>query len=86
MPHRPQQWRQAVDQRGVTLASVRTPLVCLPALLAVLAVAAPAAEAKAKSRGTVCAASAGALRPSPLRACVRTRKAPRALPTRRTGA
>ena len=70
---------------SVTLRSVRIPLLCLVALLAVLAVAAvaPAAEAKSKSRGTPCAASAGALRPSPLRACVRTRKAPRALPSAR---
>ena len=56
------------------------------AMLAVLMVAAPGADAKAKSRGTVCAASAGALRPSPLRACVRTRKAPRALPSARMSA
>jgi hypothetical protein len=52
-------------------------------MLAVLVVAAPAADAKSKSRGTPCAVSAGALRPSPLRACVRTRKAPRALPSAR---
>jgi hypothetical protein len=66
---------------GVTLPSIRIPVVCLLAMLAVLMVAAPGADAKGKSRGTVCAASAGALRPSPLRACVRTRKAPRALPS-----
>jgi hypothetical protein len=44
-------------------------------------VAAPAADAKGKPRGTQCAVSAGALRPSPLRACVRVRKAPKALPS-----
>ena len=68
---------------SVTLPSVRIPLLCLVAMLAVLAVAAaaPAADAKGKSRGTPCAASAGALRPSPLRACVRVRKAPQALPS-----
>ena len=65
----------------MTLPSIRIPLVCVPAMLAVLVVAAPAAEAKGKSRGAVCAASAGALRPSPLRACVRVRKAPKALPS-----
>jgi hypothetical protein len=59
---------------------VRIPLVCLVAVLAVAAVA-PAADAKSKSRGTPCAVSAGALRPSPLRACVRVRKAPKALPS-----
>jgi hypothetical protein len=71
----------------VTLPSVRVPFLCLVAMLAVLvlvlAAAAPAAEAKSKSRGTPCAVSAGALRPSPLRACVRTKKAPRALPSSR---
>ena len=67
----------------MTLPSFRIPLLCLAALLAVLVVAAPAAEAKGKSKGAVCTASAGALRPSPLRACVRTRKAPKALPSSR---
>ena len=77
---------------GVTLPSIRIPLLCLAALLAVLVVAAPAAEAKGPTGGkakggAVCTASAGALRPSPLRACVRKRKAPRAMPSsRRTDA
>jgi len=65
----------------VTLPSNRLPLVCLLVLFAALLLAAPAAEAKGKSRGTACTAAAGSLRPSPLRACVRTRKAPRALPS-----
>ena len=67
----------------MTLPSIRLPLICLLAMLAVLVVAAPAAEAKGKTRGAVCTASAGALRPTPLRTCVRTRKAPRALPSSR---
>ena len=41
----------------------------------------PRGRGKGKSRGTACTAVAGSLRPSPLRACVRTRKAPRALPS-----
>jgi len=40
----------------------------------------PAAEAKPKPRGA-CASAAASLRPTPLRACVRTKKAPRALPS-----
>ena len=86
MAHRAQPWHEPADHVCVSLPSVRIPLLCLAALLAVLAVAAvaavaPAADAKGKSRGTPCAASAGALRPSPLRACVRVRKAPKALPS-----
>jgi len=65
----------------VTLPSTRLPLACLLVLFAALLLAAPAAEAKGKPRGKACAAAAGSLRPSPLRACVRTRKAPRALPS-----
>ena len=66
----------------MTLPSVRIPLLCLVALLAVLAVAAAGRRrGEEQARGTPCAASAGALRPSPLRACVRVRKAPKALPS-----
>ena len=54
----------------------------LPVVLAVAALAVPAvAEAKPKPRGAACAGASASLRPSPLRACVRTRKAPRALPS-----
>ena len=66
---------------SVTVASVRIPLLCLVAMLAVLVLAAPAADAKGRSRGRVCAATASALRPSPLRTCARVRKAPKALPS-----
>ena len=65
----------------MTLLSARLPLVCLLVLFAALLLAVPAAEAKGKSRGAACTAVAASLRPSPLRACVRTRKAPRALPS-----
>ena len=65
----------------MSFPSTRLPFLCLLVLFAALLLAAPAADAKGKSRGTACTAVAGSLRPSPLRACVRTRKAPRALPS-----
>ena len=53
----------------------------LPVVLAVATLAVPAAaQAKPKPRG-VCASASASLRPSPLRACVRAKKAPRALPS-----
>jgi len=78
--HATQRGRPAADHVGVTGPSFRIRLVCLPALFAALLVAAPAAEAKPKPRGAACAKASGSLRPSPLRSCVRTRKAPKALP------
>ena len=81
MAHEAPREPSRADQVRVTLPSARLPLVCLLVLFAALLLAVPAAEAKGKSRGTACAAAAGSLRPSPLRACVRTRKAPRALPS-----
>ena len=51
-------------------------------MLAAATLALPAvAEAKPSPRGKVCAGASAALRPSPLRACVRVRKAPKALPS-----
>ncbi len=65
-------------------ASIRIPLVALLAatalLLAFAAVSAPAAHAK--SRGSAkagCVAGVAVRRPSPLRACRRSNKAPKAL-------
>ena len=65
----------------MSVPSLRIRVVCVPALFAALLVAAPAAEAKPKPRGAACAKASGSLRPSPLRACTRTRKAPKALPS-----
>ena len=51
-------------------------------MLAIATLAVPAAaEAKPKPRRGACAAASAALRPSPLRACVRVKKAPKALPS-----
>ena len=63
---------------GVIPSARRT---LLPVVLAVATLAVPAAaQAKPKPRG-VCASASASLRPSPLRACVRVKKAPRALPS-----
>jgi hypothetical protein len=54
----------------------------LPVVLAAATLAVPAvAQAKPSPRGKVCAGASAAKRPSPLRACVRVRKAPKALPS-----
>jgi hypothetical protein len=67
------------DHEGV-IPSVRRTL--LPVVLAAATLALPAAaEAKPSPRKAVCAAASAKLRPSPLRACVRVRKAPKALPS-----
>ncbi len=67
-----------VDHGGVIPSARRT---LLPVVLAVATLAVPAAaQAKPKPRG-VCASASASLRPSPLRACVRAKKAPRALPS-----
>ena len=64
---------------GGVIPSARRTL--LPVVLAVATLAVPAtAQAKPKPRG-VCASASASLRPSPLRACVRAKKAPRALPS-----
>ena len=81
MAHEVQSERRDADHGTVTLPSARVPLVCLSVLLAALLLAVPAAEAKGKARGMACSAAVSSLRPSPLRACVRIRKAPRALPS-----
>lgn len=51
-------------------------------MLAAATLALPAAaQAKPSPRSAVCASASAKLRPSPLRSCVRTRKAPKALPS-----
>ncbi len=79
MAHGVQVLASAVDQEGVIPSARRT---LLPVVLAVATLAVPAAaQAKPKPRGTACASASASLRPTPLRACVRTKKAPRALPS-----
>ena len=78
MAHRLQVPASAADHEGVIPSARRT---LLPVVLAVATLAVPAAaEAKPKPRG-VCASASASLRPSPLRACIRAKKAPRALPS-----
>ena len=69
----------AADHIRVIPSARRT---LLPVVLAAATIALPAtAQAKPSPRGKVCAGASAKLRPSPLRACVRVRKAPKALPS-----
>jgi hypothetical protein len=79
MAHRVQVLTSAADHVRVIPSARRT---LLPVVLAAATFALPAvAEAKPSPRGKVCAGASAKLRPSPLRACVRVRKAPKALPS-----
>jgi hypothetical protein len=79
MAHEVQVLASEADHGGVIASARRT---LLPVVLAVATLAVPAAaEAKPKPRGKACASASASLRPTPLRACVRTKKAPRALPS-----
>ena len=73
------------DDRGVSPVSALRRLLALAAAFAVAAsVSAPGAAAKPRPTHTraakVCAVKSGSLRPSPVRACRKASKAPRALP------
>jgi hypothetical protein len=77
---------RAADDGGVSRSSaLRRTLAVASAAAVAASVSAPGAGAKprpthVRSAAKVCAVKSGSLRPSPLRACRKASKAPRALP------